>query len=75
MGPFSSEQDALAAAPPLPEDPRDWAVFSEELITGACVEAGVGLGAYDELIIRWLAHFPPAACAVVAGMITRAHEG
>jgi hypothetical protein len=48
---------------------------SEALITGACEAAGVELGAYDARIVRWLAGFEPQACAVIAGLITRAAKG
>ncbi len=43
-------------------------------MTGACEDAGVVPGAYDDRILRWVAGFEPQACAVVAGLITRAHQ-
>ena len=45
------------------------------MLEGACEAAGVGLGAYDRRILAWLAGFEPQACAVVAGLITRANGG
>lgn len=44
------------------------------LILAACEAAGVGLGAYDARIIAWLGNWEPAMCAVIAGLIVRAHE-
>jgi hypothetical protein len=41
----------------------------------ACERAGVDLGgpaSYDRTILAWLANGEPQACAVVAGLITRA---
>jgi hypothetical protein len=43
----------------------------ERLVTSACEEARVTLGAYDARIIRWLANWDPETCAVVAGLIAR----
>lgn len=43
------------------------------MITGACEAAGVELGAYDRRIIGWLGNWEPQICAVIAGLITRAH--
>lgn len=75
MGPFETEREARAAAGPLPDDPHAWPAANAALIVAACTEAGVYLGAYDERIIHWLAGYEPATCAVVAGLISRAHEG
>ena len=47
--------------------------LGEAMMTGACERAGVTLGAYDARILRWLAGFEPQACAVIAGLIARAH--
>lgn len=46
----------------------------EKLLTRACEEAGVTLGAYDARILRWLANWEPETCMVVAGLITRAAQ-
>jgi hypothetical protein len=43
------------------------------LLEGACQAAGVQLGAYDHRILIWLTAWEPATCAVIAGLITRAH--
>ncbi len=44
------------------------------LLDEACEAASVKVGAYDHRILIWLAGFEPEACAVVAGLITRAHH-
>jgi hypothetical protein len=44
------------------------------MLMSACVSAGVELGDYDRRILLWLAGFEPQACAVIAGLIGRAHE-
>jgi hypothetical protein len=44
------------------------------ILDDACSAAGVETGAYDHRILVWLAGWGPETCAVVAGLITRAHE-
>jgi hypothetical protein len=45
------------------------------MLIEACSTAGLELGAYDTLILEWLAgHDQPQRCAVVAGLIRRAYE-
>lgn len=44
------------------------------LLDAACEAASVKVGAYDHRILIWLAGFEPEACAVIADLITRAHE-
>ena len=44
------------------------------IVDVACSAAGVEIGAYDDRILAWLAGWGPETCAVVAGLITRAHE-
>ena len=39
----------------------------------ACQRSGVILGAYDSRILLWFANWEPQTCAVLAGLITRAH--
>jgi hypothetical protein len=48
--------------------------LGHRLLGEACQAAGVEVGAYDDRILVWLAGFEPETCAVVAGLITRAHE-
>ena len=35
---------------------------------------GVSLGAFDRTILAWLSGFEPETAAVIAGLITRAHQ-
>ena len=46
------------------------------MLASACESAGVDLGgpsSYDRQILAWLAGWGPQTCAVVAGLISRAH--
>jgi hypothetical protein len=45
------------------------------MLLGACEDAGVTLGAFDQRILTWLAGFDIEASAAVAGIIRRAAEG
>jgi hypothetical protein len=77
---YETEQEARAAALAAGGPPRDdWAILSEaqrhNLLLGACEAAGIRLGTYDRRIIGWLTHWEDATCAVIAGLITRAHAG
>ncbi|MGH3218955.1 MAG: hypothetical protein ACRDPY_09655 [Streptosporangiaceae bacterium] len=82
-GPFETERQAreLPAVRAVYEafdaDPGagKMAPHSLRLLEDACASAGVTLGAYDRRILAWLAGWEPAACAVVAGLISRAREG
>jgi hypothetical protein len=40
----------------------------------ACTAAEVKLGAYDQRILLWLAGWEPSTCAVITGLISRAHQ-
>jgi hypothetical protein len=51
------------------------APHSLAMLLQACEAVGVELGAYDHQILAWLAGFEPQACAVIAGLIGRAHQG
>ncbi len=44
------------------------------LLDEACEAASVKVGTYDHRILIWPAGFEPETCAVVAGLITRAHQ-
>ena len=46
---------------------------SHRLLCEALTAAGVELGAYDHRIVRWLSQWEPETCAVIAGLVTRAH--
>jgi hypothetical protein len=75
-GPYNSAGEArlavshLSASPPL--------ALSDgllRLLEDACRAAGVELGAYDHAaLVRLAGHEYPEVLAVVAGLITRAHE-
>jgi len=47
---------------------------NHEMLCEAIDAAEVTMGAYDHRIITWLAESEPQACAVIAGLITRAHQ-
>jgi hypothetical protein len=46
-----------------------------DMLTAACHRAGVALGTFDLAVVGWLANYEDASCAVVAGLISRAHAG
>lgn len=76
--PFENEREAHAAAVEAGGPPRPgWSILSDaqnrQMLTGACEAAGVDLGTYDARILGWLAGFEDSTCAVIAGLITRAH--
>jgi hypothetical protein len=77
-GPFETDRDAHAAALAAGGPARPgWSILSEaqnrQLLADVCGRAGVVLGAYDERILSWLAGWEDATCAVIAGLISRAH--
>jgi hypothetical protein len=61
--------DAFARDP----GPGKMAPRTHKMLISACVAAGVELGDYDRRVILWLSQWEPQACAVVAGLIGRAH--
>ena len=81
-GPFETEQQARQ----LPAVQAVYAAFradpgvgkmtpqTHEMLLSACAAAGVELGAYDRHILAWLAGWEPQTVAVIAGLISRAHE-
>lgn len=89
-GPFESEDQADAtpavravfAAFDADPGPGKMAPHNLAMLTSACGAAGIGLGAaaeiglgaYDARILAWLAGWEPQTCAVIAGLIRRAHE-
>jgi hypothetical protein len=78
-GPYETEADTRPVTRPVYEafrvDPGvgKMAPHNLKLLTDAVAVAGVELGDYDNRILRWLAGWEPATCAVIAGLITRAH--
>ncbi len=81
-GPFETERQARelpavqAVYDAFDRDPGvgKMAPHSHKMLIGACVAASVELGAYDRRIILWLSGWEPQTCAVIAGLITRAHK-
>lgn len=78
-GPYDTERDARAAALAAGGPARPgWSILSAEqnrlMLAAAIAGAGVETARYDDRIIGWLAGFEDSACAVIAGLITRAHQ-
>jgi hypothetical protein len=75
-GPYETERQAADAAGHIHDSPPGtgaWAAGNHRLLLDACASAGVYLGTYDHRIIEWLTGWEPATCAVIAGLIARAH--
>src|SRR5258708_34308709 len=81
-GPFDTEAQARAVARPVYEAVRSvhgpaavgaMAPHNHRLLCEAISAAGMELGAYDHRIVLWLAGWEPQTCAVIVGLITRAH--
>lgn len=80
-GPFRTEEEAQAASLYVrtltgwgPQGVGSITELNLADLDSACKLAGVELGAYDSRIIEWLAQYEPATVAVIAGLISRAHE-
>jgi hypothetical protein len=77
-GPYETEREAAGAARHIySSDPGTgaWGDGNHRLLEEACIAVGVQLGAYDQRILLWLAGWEPSTCAVIAGLISRAHTG
>ena len=78
-GPYETESDTKPVTAPVyaafRADPGvgKMAPHDRQVLDDVIAAAGVELGAYDLRILGWLAGWEPATCAVVAGLITRAH--
>ena len=76
-GPFETERQARAAAHEVVRPEAGWSILHESqnliVLERACEAAGIELGVYDRRIMEWLTGFEDSACAVVAGLIARAH--
>jgi hypothetical protein len=76
-GPYETEREAHAAAIAAipPEDGRSILTETQnrQLLEDACAAAGVTLGEFDRRIIDWFGGFDDSSCAVIAGIIRRAH--
>ena len=81
-GPFETEREAreLPAVQAVYEafdaDPGAGKMrpHTRQMLEAACAAASVELGAYDRRVLAWLAGWEPQVCAVVAGLIGRAHD-
>lgn len=81
-GPFQTEREAsgtkavqaVYAAFDADPGPGKMRPHNVAMLTAACAEAGVALGAFDARQLEWLGTWEPHTCAVIAGLITRAHE-
>jgi hypothetical protein len=78
-GPFETERQARAAAHAIAPPDDGWSILhapqNRLLLERACKAAGVDLGAYDRRILDWLASLEDSICAVIAGLMSRAHQG
>lgn len=76
-GPYQTERQAAAAASCIyaAAPGISLAAGNHRLLEDACTKAQVKLGDWDHRILAWLAGWEPAACAVIAGLITRAATG
>lgn len=77
-GPFETEREALSlpavrAAYAAITGPSTGDLECLAILEDALTAAGVELGAYDRRIVNWLAGWEAQTCAVIAGLITRAH--
>jgi hypothetical protein len=81
-GPFQSESEAsrtegvraVYAAFDADPGPGKMKPHNVAMLTAACEAAGVILGAFDARQVEWLGTWEPHTCAVIAGLIIRAHE-
>jgi hypothetical protein len=76
-GPFETEHEAADSVRHIygmEPGTGAWAAASHRLLCEALSDAGVELGAYDHAIVQWLAGWEPSTVAVIAGLISRAHE-
>ena len=77
-GPYETQRQAADSVRHIIDSPPNTGAWQDgclRLLESACRIAGVQLGAYDSQIVVWLAGWEPWTCAVVAGLITRAHAG
>jgi hypothetical protein len=75
-GPFETQRQAADSVRHIIDSPPgSWSDGNLRLLEDACRAARVPLGAHDSRILVWLAGWDPWTCAVVAGLVTRAHAG
>ena len=76
--PLETEREARTSVQHILDSPSGtgaWTDGNHRLLEDACLAAGVKLGAFDHLILYWIASWEPTTCAVVASLIRRAHAG
>jgi hypothetical protein len=76
-GPYEDERQTSAAArhiTSLPPGTGAWGTASHRLLCEALSDAGVELGAFDHSIVQWICGYEPSTVAVLASLITRAHQ-
>ncbi len=80
-GPFETEREARRAAVAQAAGgdvaagrPSTIGEANHRLLCEALTGAVVELGAWDHRIVQWLSQWEPATVAVIAGLITRAHQ-
>lgn len=71
-GPFETERAAWAAVAGFYETSSTRHQTSFLVLSEVLEGAGVELGAYDRVVLEWLANYEPTVVAVVAGWIWRA---
>jgi hypothetical protein len=78
MGPFGTEREArmaaLAAIGPEAVEIIASQPQNLQMLTGACEAAGAELGPFDRRVLDWLSGWESSTCAVVAGLVSRAHD-
>ena len=76
-GPYETSRQAADSVRHILDSPPGtgaWGDSCHRLMEDACTAAGVELGAFDHRILLWLAGWEPQTCAVIAGLIGRAHQ-
>lgn len=72
-GPYETEEQVFEVTRGAHGVPGGSTEYNHGRLLDTCKAAGVYLGAFDHLIVRWLAGWEPQTVAVVVGLITRAH--
>lgn len=78
-GPYETQRQAAADVAEVYEQSRRSSRQGEmgdanlARLHHACERAGITLGTFDDRILAWLAGYEPETCAVIAGVVTRAH--
>jgi hypothetical protein len=79
-GPYETGRQAtadMASVYQMARRSNRWGALAEAnlaRLADTCQRAGVTLGRFDARILAWLANYEPGTCAVIAGLVTRAHD-